>query len=72
MRRPSSSRNTRSWLASHNSIADNVSRYRERVGGLAEPFRGGDRDDVVVAIHEAERQLRSAERSLSRALRAVR
>lgn len=53
------------------SIADSIARYRERVGGLAEPFRGGDRDDVVVAIHEAERQLRSAERSLSRALRAV-
>jgi hypothetical protein len=32
------------------SIADSVARSRERVGGLAEPFRGGERDDVVVAI----------------------
>ena len=53
------------------TIADNISRYRERVAGLAEPFIGTERDDLVVAIHEAERQLRSAERSLQRALRQV-
>lgn len=53
------------------TISENVARYRERVAALAEPFIGTDRDDLVVAIHEAERQLRSAERSLNRAIRQV-
>jgi len=53
------------------TIADNVGRYRERVAALAEPFVGTERDDLVVAIHEAERQLRSAERCLQRAIRQV-
>ena len=53
------------------TIADNIGRYRERVAGLAEPFVGTERDDLVIAIHEAERQLRSAERGLQRALRQI-
>lgn len=53
------------------SISDNVAQYRDRVAALAEPFVGSDRDDLVTAIHEAERQLRNAERSLQRALRQV-
>ena len=53
------------------TIADNVGRYRDRVAALAEPFVGSERDDVVTAIHEAERQLRSAERVLQRAIRQV-
>ena len=53
------------------TIADNVGRYRERVAGLAEPFVGTDRDDIAGVIHEAERQLRSAERTLQRAIRQV-
>ena len=52
-------------------MADNVGRYRERVAGLAEPFVGTDRDDIAGVIHEAERQLRSAERTLQRAIRQV-
>ena len=52
------------------AIADNVAQYRSRVAGLAEPWIGTERDDLVTAIHEAERQLRIAERSLLRALRA--
>jgi cob(I)alamin adenosyltransferase len=52
------------------TIADKISQYRGRVAGLAEPFVGSERDDLVVAIHEAERQLRNAERSLVRAFRA--
>lgn len=51
------------------AIADNVAQYRGRVGDLAERFVGTERDDIVTAIHEAERQLRNAERSLVRALR---
>lgn len=54
------------------SIADNVEQYRRRVGTLAERFAGSDRDDVMAAIHEAERLLRSAERGLLRALRITR
>jgi hypothetical protein len=40
------------------------------VAALAEPWIGTDRDDVVGAIHEAERQLRNAERTLIRAIKA--
>lgn len=52
-------------------IADNTARARERVGALAEPYVGTDRDDIVTAIHEAERQLRNAERTLIRAVRSI-
>ncbi len=61
---------TESTAAELSAIADNVAQYRSRVAGLAEPWIGTDRDDVVSAIHEAERQLRSAERTLVRAIRA--
>jgi hypothetical protein len=54
------------------SIADGVDQYRRRVAALAEPHVGSDRDDLVSAIHEAERLLRSAERGLLRALRVAR
>ncbi len=62
---------TESTAAELAAIADNVAQYRSRVSGLAEPFIGTERDDVVTAIHEAERQLRTAERTLIRALRAL-
>lgn len=61
---------TASTAAELAAIADNVAQYRSRVAGLAEPWVGTDRDDVVSAIHEAERQLRSAERTLVRAIKA--
>lgn len=61
---------TESTAAELSAIADNVAQYRNRVAGLAEPWVGSDRDDVVSAIHEAERQLRNAERTLIRAIRA--
>ncbi|MET0663440.1 MAG: hypothetical protein ABWZ42_09940 [Ilumatobacteraceae bacterium] len=53
-------------------IADSIGDYRARVAGLATPFVGTTRDDLVTAIHEAERQLRNAERGLIRAARAAR
>ena len=53
------------------AILDNVAQYRSRVAGLAEPWVGTERDDLVSAIHEAERQLRNAERTLVRALRVA-
>ena len=53
------------------TFADTLADYRRRVADLAEPFIGSERDDLVTAIHEAERQLRNAERSLVRAARAA-
>ena len=53
------------------TIADNVAQYRSRVAALADRHVGTDRDDFVAAIHEAERQLRSAERGIVRAVRAA-
>lgn len=53
------------------TIADNIGQYRARVASLAERHVGTDRDDLVAAIHEAERQLRSAERGLARAIKTA-
>lgn len=53
-------------------IADTIERQRERVGELAHPFLGTERDDVVTTVHEAERQLLMASRALRRALRTLR
>jgi hypothetical protein len=52
-------------------IADTISRQRERVGAIAEPFLGTDRDDVVATVHEAERQLLMATRALQRAIKTL-
>ncbi len=65
---PGSLESTAAELA---AITEHVAQYRSRVGALAEPWIGTERDDVVTAIHEAERQLRNAERTLHRALRAI-
>ncbi len=53
------------------TIADNIGQYRARVAALAEAHIGTDRDDFVSAIHEAERQIRSAERGLQRAVKTA-
>ena len=53
------------------TIADNIADYRARVAALAEAHLGTDRDDFVSAIHEAERQIRNAERTLLRAVKAA-
>ena len=63
---------TESAAAELAAISDNVAQFRARVADLAEPFIGTERDDVVTAIHEAERQLRNAERTIVRALRVLR
>jgi len=63
-------RSTESTAAELAAIADNVTQYRSRVAGLAEPWIGTDREDIVSAVHEAERQLRNAERTLIRAIKA--
>lgn len=52
-------------------VADAVERQRDRVAAVAEPFLGTARDDVVTVIHEAERQLQIAARTLRRAVRTL-
>lgn len=52
-------------------ITDLVDRQRARVASLAEPFIGTERDDVMSAIYEAERQLMVAVRALRRAGRTL-
>jgi hypothetical protein len=60
-----------STAAELSAVADTVDRSRERVARLVEPYLGTEREDVVAAIYEAERQLRSAERGLRRALKLL-
>lgn len=67
-----SSTNAGATAAELHVIADHVERLRERVGSLAEPYLGTDREDLVSTIHEAERQLRMAARALQRALKTAR
>jgi hypothetical protein len=52
-------------------MVDTIERHRERVASLATPFLGTQRDDVVISIHEAERQLLIAARTLRRALKSL-
>jgi len=62
---------TESTAAELATIADNIGDYRSRVAALAESHIGTERDDFVSAIHEAERQIRVAERALQRAVRSA-
>lgn len=62
---------TESTAAELATIADNIGEYRARVAALAEAHIGTERDDFVGAIHEAERQIRVAERTLLRAIRSA-
>jgi flagellar hook-basal body complex protein FliE len=52
-------------------MADTIERHRERVASLVTPFLGSDREDVVISIQEAERQLQIAARALRRALKSL-
>jgi hypothetical protein len=52
-------------------IADTIDRQRARVGAIAEPFLGTERDDIVTTVHEAERQLLMASRALRRAIKTL-
>jgi hypothetical protein len=52
-------------------IADTIERQRERVAAIAEPFLGTEREDVVVTVQEAERQLLIAVRALRRAIKTL-
>jgi hypothetical protein len=52
-------------------IVDTLERQRDRVAAAAEPFLGTDREDIVTTVHEAERQLLIAIRSLQRAIKTL-
>jgi hypothetical protein len=52
-------------------IADLIDRNCQQVGALAEPFLGTEREDIVAVIHEAERQLVIAGRTLRRAIKTL-
>jgi hypothetical protein len=49
------------------AAADAIAGYQRRVAALAGPHLGTEREDLVAAIYEAERALRTAERLLQRA-----
>lgn len=51
--------------------ADHVERYRQPIAALATPLRDGEHDDVVAAMSEAERSLRTAQRSIERAVKLL-
>jgi hypothetical protein len=53
------------------AAAEVIGRYRHRVGELARPYIGTERDDLVSAIYEAERSLQAAERTIQRALKVA-
>jgi len=53
------------------AAAEAISSYQRRVGDLVAPHLGTERDDLVAAIYEAERALRSAERLLQRAAKVA-
>ena len=44
---------------------------RDRVAGMTEPYLGSEREDLIAAMHEAERQLLVASRALRRAIKTA-
>ena len=53
------------------AAAEAVERYRQRVADLVTPRMGAEREDLLSAIFEAERSLRSAHRLLTRAAKVA-
>jgi hypothetical protein len=66
-----SSRDVRATATELSAAAEAIATYRRRVGGLAGPLLGGEHDDLVSAIYEAERSLGTAERVLQRAVKVA-
>jgi hypothetical protein len=60
---------TTTTAAELGALVETLRRTRDRVAGLAEPYLGTNRDDIVAAIYEADRHLRGAERALDRAIK---
>ncbi|CAB4875807.1 unannotated protein [freshwater metagenome] len=53
-------------------IADGIDGYRARVRDLAELFIGSPQEDLLATLHEAERALRNAHRTMQRAIKLTR
>jgi len=53
------------------AAAEAIGTYQRRVAALAGPHLGTEHEDIVMAIYEAERALRTAERTLRRAAKAA-
>ena len=51
------------------AAAEAIGSYQRRVAALAGPHLGTEREDLVAAIYEAERSLRTTERLLQRAVK---
>ena len=62
---------TASAISELRVITDTITRHRERVASVAEPFLGTEREDVVTMVHEAERQLLMATRALTLAIKTL-
>ena len=58
-------------VAELSAAAEAVAGYQRRVAALAGPHLGSEREDLVAAIYEAERALRTAERLLLRAVKVA-
>ena len=67
-----SSASVEATAAELSAAAEAVGSYQRRVGALAAPHLGSAREDLVLAIYEAERSLRTAERQLQRAIKLAR
>lgn len=66
-----SSPDTARALAELSVMTDALDRLRSRAASLAEPFLGTEREDVVAAVHEAERTILMAVRAMQRALKTL-
>ena len=49
------------------SLGTTLSELERRLGALGKSYEGTDRDDVVAALFDAERNVRAAARSVERA-----
>jgi hypothetical protein len=58
-------------VAELSAAAEAIAGYQRRVAALAGPHLGTEHDDLVAAIYEAERALRTAERLLQRAAKVA-
>jgi hypothetical protein len=58
--------------ASLGSMAAALDEIQARIAAIAESVHGTDRDDLLAALHEAERQVRSAGREIQRSRRLLR
>jgi len=64
-----STSSTAATAAELSAAAEAIASYQQRVAALAGPHLGTEREDLVAAIYEAERALRTTERLLQRAVK---